>query len=223
MQGLIVRNNSNFVQIDQNFRNYSLLQEGTLATETNLTFAPNGPYLFFIGPTPANRQVYLQVANANTVSLRGTVSGLFSRTIANFSVAYRIYALGGSAIVGSHGLQVRGSNGSLIFDSRLRYPQVNQCVRFVSSGGSALSISRPSGSTFLEMTSLSNGDEIVYLEPEGSSRFFFPTREFKVAYDIKPHLITLGSGISYDPNPTNNFVTGGHSWVDEGFAVSLGS
>lgn len=130
--GLQVWNNGGFIQIDHDFSNYVLLQEGVANTGTQVTFPfVNAVPIIMVGKTPASRDVYLRQLYQNSFTL---YSGPYY-AVNVFAINYRVYVPAYAVSPGTpgYGMRVHRADGSLAFDSDYRYMHPSQVLQFTST------------------------------------------------------------------------------------------
>lgn len=120
--GLQVSNASGYLQVDELYENYALVQEGT-STTTSRVSVPN------LGG-PLNSLVFVRLPVGKGIAGCHTFSDFFYllKVIGDpdFTFEYRVYRRNGQLPITqvTHGFMVFNSGGGLVFDSSRRYPRL---------------------------------------------------------------------------------------------------
>ena len=126
--GVLVKNSSGYIQIDDNYSNYTLIASGSVGISASTMSKVNPATVYFasqsspvvvcIGNT-GGAVVALLATSASSVQL---VSGT------NTTVPYRIYAnvAHNPGSTSGYGLVVRNASGQVVFNSNLTYMRVGQ-------------------------------------------------------------------------------------------------
>jgi hypothetical protein len=113
-------NADNIVQIDETYKNLTIIAEGTGTTGTTITFpAQTFIPLVAIGVTGVGSRWSLSSVTTSNFSLFDR-SGSFSPT--SFTFPYKVFGLNPNALTGNpYGLEIRDASNALIFNSNYKY------------------------------------------------------------------------------------------------------
>lgn len=126
--GILVKNSSDYIQIDENYSNYTLIASGSVWVSASTVNQVNPATVYF-----ASQSSPVVVCIGNT---GGAVVALFATSAssaqfvssASTIVSYRIYAnvANNPGSTSGYGLVVRNASSQVVFNSNLTYMRVGQ-------------------------------------------------------------------------------------------------
>ena len=154
--GLIIKNSSNYIQIDQDHPNYTLIASGTISIKASdigrvnpakVSFpSQESPIIVCIGAT-GSAFVTLDARTPTTIDFVASAS---------VSLPYRIYAITSNnpgAMTG-YGFIVKNASGGVVFNGNNTYMRVGQVV-FSTVGYSTMpTVNHSFGNAFVDATNL---------------------------------------------------------------------
>lgn len=142
--GLNIYNNSSFLQISENFKNYTLHVSGTVIVGTNtaVTFPALSAEvpLVFIRTTNTSNWIGCWVQHDRIILNAFTSTG--NSTTSGVSVQYAVFTKQVPQSTNTYGVRVYNSSGQLCFDSGLKYPRVAYVTNVHPWYGSSTASSR---------------------------------------------------------------------------------
>lgn len=152
--GISVQNSSGYIQIDDNYPNYTLIASGAVGVTASLANKVNPATVSF---TSQSSPVVACIGNTS-----GAYVALLSRSstsvqfVSNASITlpYRIYAnvVNNTGSTSGYGLVVRNGSNQVMFNSNLTYMRVGQ-LTFSTVGYSSMpTVYHPYGNAYVDIT-----------------------------------------------------------------------
>lgn len=161
--GILVKNSSGYIQIDDNYSNYALIASGSVWVSASTVTRVNPATVYF-----ASQSSPVVVCIGNT---GGAVVALFAITdssaqfISNASttVPYRIYAnvADNPGSTSGYGLVVRNASSQVVFNSNLTYMRVGQLTVSTVGYYSMPTVYHGYGNAYVDIT---NSGSRVFLD-----------------------------------------------------------
>lgn len=150
--GFKVYNSSSFIQIDDTYRNHSLLQSGSVLCSTNRDL---GGYSLVGGTVNYSRALsevpivlvklesssyFVRIARLTNSDLFFVVYNNLGNVVSGVTVQYALYTPGGATGTGNYGLNVYKSDGTVVFDGRIADKYLKLHQKISATAGKCLSI-----------------------------------------------------------------------------------
>lgn len=152
--GILVKNSSGYIQIDDNYSNYTLIASGSVWVNASTVNQVNPATVYF-----ANQSSPVVVCIGNT---GGAVVALFTTSAssaqfvsnASTTVSYRIYAnvANNPGSISGYGLVVRNASSQVVFNSNLTYMRVGQLTFSTVGYYSMPTVYHPYGNAYVDIT-----------------------------------------------------------------------
>lgn len=154
--GLTVKNSSNYIQIDQDYANCTLIASGTVSITASTVNTVNAATVSF--PSQSSPVVVCIGAteSAFVTLLAKTSSSVQFVASASISLPYRIYAstINNPGITTGYGFLVKNVSGGVVFNSNNSYMRVGQ-VSFSTVGYSTMpTVNHSFGNAFVDITNV---------------------------------------------------------------------
>jgi hypothetical protein len=152
--GILVKNSSGYIQIDDNYSNYTLIASGSVGVSASTVNQVNPATVYFTDqPSP----VVVCVGNtggAVVALLTTSSSSVQFVSNANITVSYRIYAnvANNPGLISGYGLVVRNASSQVVFNSNLTYMRVGQLTFSTVGYYSMPTVYHPYGNAYVDIT-----------------------------------------------------------------------
>lgn len=126
--GILVKNSSNYIQIDDNYSNYTLIASGSVGVSASTMNKVNPATVYFASQSSPVVVCIGNTGGAVVALLATSASSVQFVSNANTTVSYRIYAnvAHNPGSTSGYGLVVRNASGQVVFNSNLTYMRVGQ-------------------------------------------------------------------------------------------------
>lgn len=152
--GILVKNSSGYIQIDDNYSNYTLIASGAVSVSASTASKVNpatvsftsqsSPVVACIGDTSG---AYVAVLSRSSTSVQFVSN-------ASITLPYRIYAnvANNPGSTSGYGLIVRNASGQVVFNSNLTYMRVGQLTFSTVGYNTMPTVYHPYGNTYVDIT-----------------------------------------------------------------------
>ena len=173
--GLIIKNSSNYIQIDQDHPNYTLIASGTISIRASAIGSVNPAKVSF-----PSQESPIVVCIGATGSAFVTLGARTPTTIdfvasASVSLPYRIYATTSDnpGVMTGYGFIVKNASGGVVFNGNNAYMRVGQVV-FSTVGYSTMpTVNHSFGNAFVDATNL--GSRMSFRRADTITDFAYAT------------------------------------------------
>lgn len=160
--GLLVKNSSGYIQIDDNYSNYTLIASGSVTINESYRNSIRIATISF--PSQAF-PVSVCIGNTGSafvacVSRTSTSVGLVAN--ATVTISYRIYGLisANPGTTSGYGLIVKNGSGGVVFNSNLPYMRIGQITTSIVGNATLPTVTHGYGANFVDITNTGSG---IYL------------------------------------------------------------
>lgn len=160
--GLLVKNSSGYIQIDDNYSNYTLIASGSVTISESYDDSIKIATISF-----PSQSFPVSVCIGNTgsafvacVSRTSTSVGLVAS--ATVTISYRIYGLisVNPGSTSGYGLIVKNGSGGVVFNSNLPYMRIGQITTSTVGNATLPTVTHGYGANFVDITNTGSG---IYL------------------------------------------------------------
>lgn len=152
--GLLVKNSSNYVQIDQDYANCTLIASGSVSVTASTTSAVNPATISFAAQSSPVIVCIGATGSAFVAVYTRTSSSVQFVSSATISLPYRIYAsvANNPGTLTDYGLVVKNASGQVTFNSNLPYMRIGQQTTSIVGYSSMPTVYHSFGSAFVDIT-----------------------------------------------------------------------
>jgi hypothetical protein len=157
--GLLVKNSSGYIQIDDNYSNYTLIASGSVTINESYDRSIRIATISF-----PSQSFPVSVCIGNTgsafvacVSRTSTSVGLVAS--ATVTISYRIYGLisVNPGTTSGYGLIVKNGSGGVVFNSNLPYMRIGQITTSTVGNETLPTVTHGYGANFVDITNTGSG------------------------------------------------------------------